>query len=66
MREWLEQLRKQSQCLGQWRRRRNALPNIMVLRQMDNDINHDNDDDVDDNNSTNQNHERYPTITINS
>ena len=68
MREWLEQLRKQSQCLGQWRRRRNALPNIMVLRQMDNDINHNNnsdqDDDNDDNNSTN--HERYPTITINS
>lgn len=34
MREWLKQLRLQSKNLGQWRRRRNALPNIMVLKNM--------------------------------
>lgn len=44
MKEWLEQLRAQSQGLGQWRRRRNALPNIMVLRNINNI---DNDDNID-------------------
>lgn len=43
MKEWLEQLRAQSQNLGQWRRRRNALPNIMVLRN----INIGNEDSID-------------------
>ncbi|OTF76466.1 hypothetical protein BLA29_002063 [Euroglyphus maynei] len=66
MREWLEQLRTQSQCLGQWRRRRNALPNIMVLRNMNTDMNNDHSDEEENTSQNHSHHERYPSSTLSS